>query len=149
MKISFKGDYALKIILDLALTYNQGLTQIKEISRRQDIPEKFLEQIVTFLKSARYIKTTRGPKGGIGLTKHPSQITVGEIVRVVEGPTSPIACVSCSGYLRCGFEEKCVFKTMWAEVRNSVNDIVDKTTFQHMADRHRALILKEIPDYSI
>ncbi|MFH0807668.1 MAG: Rrf2 family transcriptional regulator, partial [Elusimicrobiota bacterium] len=63
MRLTFKGDYALKIILDLSLTYNQKITQIKDMAKRQDIPEKFLEQIITLLKSAKYIKTVRGPKG--------------------------------------------------------------------------------------
>ncbi|MHB9156279.1 MAG: RrF2 family transcriptional regulator, partial [Endomicrobiales bacterium] len=67
MKISFKGDYATKIILDLALTYTQGISQIKDISKRQDMPGKYLEQIITVLKNARYVNTVRGPRGGVWL----------------------------------------------------------------------------------
>jgi Rrf2 family protein len=134
MRISFKGDYALKIILDLSLSYDQGITQIKEISKRQDIPEKFLEQLIVILKRAKFIKTVRGPKGGVYLGKHPSKITLGEIVRLTDGSTSPIACVSCSSYLKCAFENKCVFKKVWEKVRDRTNEIVDETTFQDMVD---------------
>ena len=87
MKISFKGDYALKIILDLALHFDRGTIPIKEISKRQDIPERFLEQIVTMLKGAGYVKTVRGPRGGIGLIKKPADITLGAVIRHMEGPT--------------------------------------------------------------
>lgn len=149
MRISFKGDYALKIILDLALTYNQGITQIREISKRQDIPEKFLEQLIVVLKRAKYIKTVRGPKGGVFLAKHPSKITLGEIVRLMEGHTSPIACVSCSGYSKCSFENKCVFKKVWASVRDKTNEIVDKTTFQDMVEEQIKMKSGKNLDYTI
>ena len=149
MKISFKGDYALKIMLDLSLSYDKGLRQIKEIAKRQDIPEKFLEQIVTLLKSGNYIKTVRGPNGGISLAKKPSEITIGEIVRLVDGSTAPIACVSCSAYTRCTFEDQCVFKDIWAEVRTRTNELVDTITFEDMVKKHQALRGEVVSDYSI
>ena len=139
MKVSFKGDYALKIILDLTLLYNQSkgsLTQIREIAQRQDIPEKFLEQIVSILKQANYLRTLRGPKGGIALAKAPSQITVGEIIRLIDGTTAPIACVSCTQYSRCDFEDRCVFKGLFEEIRVKINSVVDHVTFQDLSDRH-------------
>ncbi len=138
MKVSFKGDYALKIILDLSLLYHQSktaLTQIREIARRQDIPEKFLEQIVSILKQANYLRTIRGPKGGIALSKAPSQITLGEIIRLIDGTTAPIACVSCTQYSRCDFETRCVFKGVFEEIRNKTNAIVDNITFQELYER--------------
>ncbi|MDI6757542.1 MAG: Rrf2 family transcriptional regulator [Endomicrobiia bacterium] len=149
MKISFKGDYALKIILDLALTYNGEITHIKDISKRQDIPEKFLEQIIVILKRAKYVKTVRGPKGGVFLAKHPSKITLGEIVRLIDGSTAPIACVSCSAYLKCSFENKCVFKKVWAEARERTNDIVDKTTFRDMVKDATKMEPRGALEYSI
>ncbi|MBU0952034.1 MAG: Rrf2 family transcriptional regulator [Elusimicrobia bacterium] len=149
MRLTFKGDYALKIILDLSLTYNQKITQIKDMAKRQDIPEKFLEQIITLLKSAKYIKTVRGPKGGVYLAKPPAKITLGEIIRLMEGPTAPVACVSHSGYTRCTFENKCVFKGIWSEVRDRINDVVDKTTFQDMVEKNNQLHSKHILNYTI
>jgi Rrf2 family protein len=149
MKISFKGDYATKIILDLSLNYNQGVTQIKDIAKRQDIPERYLEQIITLLKNSRYINTIRGPKGGVLLAKAPSKITIGEIVRLVEGPTSPITCVSRSAHTRCSFEHKCVLKGVWKEVRDKINEVVDNTTYQDLVDRARAMESKSALNYVI
>ena len=149
MKVSFKGDYALKIILDLSLNYDKGIVQIKDISKRQDIPTKFLEQIITTLKGAGFVKTVRGPKGGVFLSKTPSKITMGEIIRLMEGPTSPITCVSNSGHDKCSFEKRCALRCYFAEVRDRINDVVDKTTFQDIADKARQLNSSSVIDYSI
>jgi Rrf2 family protein len=149
MKLTFKGDYALKIMLDLSLTYGKQLVQIKDIAERQDIPKKFLEQIVLLLKGAKYIKTVRGPKGGISLAKEPSEITLGEIVRLIEGPTSPIACVSTTGYVHCGFENQCAFRPIWAEIKGKINDVLDKTTFEDMVEKNKRMRGKVVADYCI
>ncbi len=149
MKISFKGDYALKIILDLAVSWNQGITPIREISRRQDIPERFLEQIITTLKRGNYIKTVRGQRGGVYLAKPPSKITMGEIIRLVEGPTSPITCVSRSGYAHCDFESRCALRGVFMEVRNRINEVVDAVTFQDLVEKTRKLEARDVLDYCI
>lgn len=149
MKVSFKGDYALKIILDLSLHFSQGITQIKDISRRQDIPGKFLEQIITTLKGAGYVKTVRGPKGGVMLAKPPSQITMGEIIRLMEGPTSPITCVSKSNHTKCNYEKKCALRGYFELVRDRINDVVDNTSFQDIADKAKKLHTADAVDYSI
>lgn len=149
MKISYKGDYALKIILDLSLSYNKKITQIKDIAKRQDIPEKFLEQIITVLKGANYVKTIRGPKGGVYLAKHPSKITLGEIIRLMEGPTSPITCVSTSGYVKCDFEKKCVFRGIWQDLKIKINKVVDGNTFQDMVEKHKKFEKSTAIDYAI
>jgi Rrf2 family transcriptional regulator, cysteine metabolism repressor len=149
VKISFKGDYALKIILDLSLSYGSGILQIKDISRRQDIPGKFLEQIITTLKGAGYVKTVRGPKGGVFLSKPPAEITMGEIIRLMEGPTSPITCVSKSCRARCSYEKQCAFRGYFEKIRDGINDVVDNTTFQEIADKARRLDSPEAQDYVI
>ena len=148
MKITFKGDYALKIILDLSLIYGQK-TSIKEIAKRQDIPRKFLEQIVTILKGAGYVKTVRGLGGGVSLARDPSRITLGEIIRLIEGPTSPITCVSRSKHTKCDFEGKCALKLVFEKVRDRTNEIVDKTTFKDMAESTKNLRKSAHFDYSI
>lgn len=149
MKITFKGDYALKIILDLSLEYGGPLVQMKEIAKRQDIPKKFLEQIVVILKGAKYIRTVRGPKGGIALAKEPAKITLGEIIRLIEGPTAPIACVSTTGRGKCDFENRCVFREVFGEITSLINDVVDKTSFADMVERHLAMGRKRVMDFSI
>ena len=149
MKLTYKGDYALKIILDLSLNYGKSLSQIKDISQRQDIPKKFLEQIVLLLKGAKYINTIRGPKGGISLAKAPSEITLGEIVRLIEGPTSPIACVSTTGYNQCNFEKKCVFRNVWLDIKKRTNEVLDNTTFEDMVERTKKMLGTSVPDFCI
>jgi len=149
MKITFKGDYALKIMLDLSLEYGGPLVQMKEIARRQDIPKKFLEQIVVILKGAKYIRTARGPRGGIALAKEPAKITLGEIIRLIEGSTAPIACVSETGRGKCDFENRCAFREVFGEIASLINDVVDKTTFADMVERHVAMGGKRVMDFSI
>jgi Rrf2 family transcriptional regulator, cysteine metabolism repressor len=149
MKITFKGDYALKIILDLALLHKGEQTQMKDIAKRQDIPIKFLEQIVLALKRAGYLRTARGPKGGLALAKAPGRITLGEIVRLIEGPTSPIGCVSTTGYTPCDFERRCVFKPVWKEIKDRVNEVLDQTTFEDMIERARQLQPAGAADFCI
>jgi Rrf2 family cysteine metabolism transcriptional repressor len=149
MKITFKGDYALKIMLDLSLEYGGALVQMKEIARRQDIPKKFLEQIVLILKGAKYIRTTRGPKGGIALAKAPAKITLGEIIRLIEGSTAPIACVSATGRGQCDFENRCAFREVFGEIAGMISNVVDKTTFADMVEQTKALGGKRLIDYSI
>ena len=148
MKITFKGDYALKMILDLSLLYGQK-TSIKEISKRQDIPRKFLEQIVTILKGAGYVKTVRGLGGGVSLAKDPRKITLGEIIRLIEGPASPIACVSRSKHSKCDFEGRCALRLVFEKVRNRTSEIIDKTTFQDMVESTKSLRKSSLFDYSI
>jgi len=134
MKISFKGDYALKAVLDLALNYNNGKIQINDIAKRQDIPIKYLSQILLILKGAGYVQSRRGPHGGYWLAKSPRQITLGEIIRLMDGPTSPIGCVSRTGYSKCNDEPFCPFRGIWIKVRDAINEIVDNTTFEDICE---------------
>ncbi len=134
MKISFKGDYALKAVLDLALHYNEDKVRINEIAKRQDIPLKYLSQILLVLKGAGYVQSRRGPQGGYWLARSPREITLGEIIRLMDGPTSPIGCVSRSGYSKCNDEPFCPFVGIWAKVRDAINEIVDHTTFEDICE---------------
>ena len=142
MRISYKGDYAIKALVYLASQYNkynEGRSQIGEISKSQDIPLKFLEHILLILKNAGYVKSHRGTKGGYAIAKDPEQITLGEIIRLMDGPTSPIACVSTSNNKYCDFESRCVLKPIWKDVRDSINGIIDNITFKELAQRDEKL----------
>lgn len=149
MRISFKGDYALKTILDLSCNYNKGLARISDIAKRQDIPIKYLEQILLLLKGAGYVNSKRGPDGGYFLAKKPSEITVGEVIRLTEGFTSPISCVSKSCYVKCNDELKCAFRPLWKDVRDLINGVVDKVTYQDMCERKERVEKKTIVNYEI
>jgi Rrf2 family transcriptional regulator, cysteine metabolism repressor len=129
MKLSTKGEYASRAMLQLALKYDMGPQQIRKISRAQAIPERFLEQILLQLKRAGYLKSRMGPNGGYSLAKAPGEINVAEVVRVMDGPLAPIDCVSVMAHEPCPMEAACGLRWLWKEVRDSVAEIMERTTF--------------------
>lgn len=106
MKISTKGRYALRLMLDLAMNGENNVVRIKDIAERQQISDKYLEQIISVLNKAGYVRSTRGPQGGYSLRKAPEEYTVGDILRLTEGSLAPVACVEEEG--SCEREVDCV-----------------------------------------
>lgn len=146
MKITYKGDYALKTLLDLALNYNIGLVRIVDISRRMDIPKKFLEQILLDLKKGGFVKSKRGKQGGYSMSKNPSEIKIGDVIRFVDGPIEPIACVN-ESYKACNNLAKCVFKKIWIKTSRAISEIVDNITLDDLVKEvHRS---RKILNFSI
>jgi Rrf2 family cysteine metabolism transcriptional repressor len=144
MKITFKGDYALKSMLDLAFHYGGGeVVPLSDISGRQNIPAKYLEQIMLVLKGAGYVSSRRGAGGGFSLTRPPEQITVGEIVRLIEGPIEPISCAKAEHDSECGEEACCAFREVWVKVTESVSEIIDTVTFADVMRRVQELRLQK------
>ena len=129
MKLSTKGEYASRAMLELSLKYDKGPQHIHKISMAQDIPQRFLEQILLLLKRAGYLKSKKGPKGGYYLAKPPAEINVAEVIRVLEGPLAPIDCVSVMAHEPCPREATCGLRWLWKEVRDSVAEILERTTF--------------------
>ena len=146
MKITYKGDYALKALLDLALQYDQGVSTINEVAKRIDAPVKFLEQVLLDLKKGGFVESKRGNVGGYQLSKDPSAITIGQVVRYIDGPIEPIACAE-KGYSNCTDLSCCLFKGMWQKVANATSGIIDNVTFGDLADQVNTK--KEIFTYSI
>ncbi|MFA5063607.1 MAG: Rrf2 family transcriptional regulator [Candidatus Omnitrophota bacterium] len=134
MKITYKGDYALKTILDLAGNFRSAPVAINDLSKRLDIPTKFLEQILLDLKRAGFVESRRGKIGGYSLAKEPAKITLGEVVRFIDGPIGPIACVD-KQYSGCHDVESCVFRNIWSQVGNSISKIIDQVTFEDLLKR--------------
>lgn len=134
MRITYKGDYALKALLDLAIHYEYGLSTIHDIAKRINAPVKFLEQVLLELKNGGFVESRRGKIGGYLLAKASSQITLGEVVRFIDGPIEPIACVE-KGYAGCTDIYKCVFRKIWLDVGKSIAEIVDNVTFEELANR--------------
>jgi Rrf2 family protein len=132
MKITYKTDYALKAVLDLAVHYGQGVVTIQEMAGRIDAPAKFLEQILFQLRKARIIKSKRGKVGGYFLARPPQEITVGDVVRLIEGPVEPIACVR-KGYADCADIHSCVFKRIWEDVADATTRVIDNVDFEELA----------------
>lgn len=145
MKITYKGDYALKAVLDLTLHYGKLVT-IHEMAARADIPIKFLEQVLLDLKKGGFVESRRGKVGGYLLAKRPSQIKLGEVIRFIDGPIEPIACTE-KGYSGCDSVYKCVFRKVWQKVSDSISGIVDTVTFEDLANQVR--VAEEEPVYSI
>lgn len=131
MKISTKGRYALRLMIDLAKNYEGNYITLKEVSKRQEISIKYLEQITTQLCKADYLTSVRGPKGGYKLSKEPKNYTAGDILRVTEGSLAPIACLeneknSCQ---RCGF---CSTLEFWKGLYKVIEDYVDSVTLEDL-----------------
>ena len=131
MRITYKGDYALKTILDLALDYGDSPVTIYNLAKRADIPIKFLEQILLDLKRGGFVESRRGKVGGYILAKHPKDIKVGDVIKFIDGPIEPIAC-SQDYYSGCGDMYKCVFRPIWKEISQAVSGIVDSVTFEDL-----------------
>jgi Rrf2 family protein len=131
MRITYKGDYALKTILDLALHYGSGLVTIHDLAERADMPIKFLEQVLLDLKKGGFVESRRGKIGGYLLAKPPSQIKLGEVIRFMDGPIEPIACVE-KDYSGCKDIYKCTFKKIWQDVAQATSEIIDNITFEDL-----------------
>jgi len=137
MKITFKGDYALKAVLDLSLHYNKDLVTNRDLAQRIDAPIKFLEQVLSELKKGGFVESRRGNVGGYLLSKAPGQITVGEVIRFIEGPIEPISCVT-ETYSNCAYSNSCVLKHLWQKVARATSDIIDHVTFEELASQVNA-----------
>ncbi len=145
MKITYRGDYALKAVLDLTLNYGKIVT-IHDLAERADAPVKFLEQVLLDLKRGGFVESRRGKIGGYLLARHPGQIKLGEVIRFMDGAIEPIACVE-KGYLACADMYKCVFRKTWQEVAGAISNIIDNITFEDLA--HKVTAAKEGFVYSI
>ncbi|NLP10242.1 Rrf2 family transcriptional regulator [bacterium] len=136
MKITYKGDYALKAILDLCCRHAGGeIVPITDIAHRQNIPVKYLEQIMLVLKGAGLVESKRGLGGGFRLRRPPEQITVGQVLRLLDGPIEPISCSRHHHDGSCGEEECCAFREIWLKVTDAITEIVDQVTFSHLMQR--------------
>jgi Rrf2 family protein len=138
MKLTKRGEYGLKAIIDLAAQEDlQAATQIKDIAQRQQIPIKFLEQIMLTLKNAGLLRSRAGVGGGYYLAKPPNEITLGQVVRVLDGPLAPIPCVSQTAYVRCVCEDEatCGLRLTMLDVRNAIAGILDRTTLADVSTR--------------
>jgi Rrf2 family protein len=138
MRITYKGDYALKTILDLSLHYGDNPVTIHDLARRADIPIKFLEQILLDLKKGGFVESRRGKIGGYLLAKAPSRIKLGDVIRFIDGPVEPIICVN-KNYKGCNDINRCVFRNIWAKVAEADSRIIDNITFEDLVKKTKNL----------
>lgn len=133
MKISTKGRYALRLMIDLALNNTGEMVRIKDISARQGISEKYMEQIISFLKRAGYVKSLRGSQGGYCLAREPREYTVGMILRLTEGSLAPVACLE-DEENQCERAKNCTTLRLWQMLDHAIKDVIDKVTLQDLVD---------------
>jgi len=145
MKISKKGEYALKALIELAINYDKGVTAtlINEIAEQENIPPKYLEQILLNLKNAGILISKRGVGGGYALSRSPKEISLGEIIRIVDGPLAPLDCVSKSRHLNCPDEPYCGLYSVMLDVRNAISNIVDNICLDDIAKRTLELVKRK------
>ncbi len=126
-------------MLDLAIHSAEGHIALKNIAERQDLSEHYLEQLIATLRKAGLVKSIRGAQGGYTLAHEPSEITVGEILRALEGSLAPVDCVLENEPADCVYSSKCVTKKIWMKIRDSINQVVDSITLQDLIDEYNEL----------
>lgn len=124
----------MRLMLDLAVHKTEGNISVHTISLRQEISEKYLEQIITILVKAKYVTSVRGTNGGYSLAKSTSEYSVGDILRVTEGSIAPVACVEDGN---CDKAENCIAWSVWNEVYEAVNNVVDNITLEDLVNRQK------------
>jgi len=141
MKLSLKGEYALRALLVLGLHHGGGVVSISEISREQNIPKRFLEQILNDLKSAGVVQSRRGISGGYQLAREPEDISLAEVVRHIEGALAPISCVSEQFYEKCSCpdESRCAIRSVMKEIRDAVVRLAQRISLADICARSRLL----------
>lgn len=138
MKISTKGRYALRLMLDLAMHDNGGFIPIKEIAKRQSISDKYLEQIISILGKAGYVQGVRGAGGGYRLTHPLKSYTVGMILRLTEGSLAPVACLE-GNVNTCERNAECATLMVWQKIYEAVNGVVDSITLEDLVEYEKQI----------
>lgn len=149
MKLSKKSDYALRAMIYLSMNYQKGAVQIKEISTKERIPQKFLENILLTLRKVGILNSKMGLKGGYALARSPDLITLGDVIRVLDGTIAPVDCVSQMSYKKCSEEITCAIRGVMMNVRDAVTEVLDTMTFADMCKRTKDLMESNALTYSI
>jgi Rrf2 family protein len=135
MKLSTRGRYGVRTLLDLALHQEEGLVLLKDVARRQEFSLQYLEHLIAPLIAAGLVKSTRGAGGGVSLVKPPAEITLGEAVQLLEGPIAPVDCVNDPEL--CHRSSFCVTRDVWIEMKEAISRVLDSTTLQDLVNRRR------------
>lgn len=134
MKLSTKGRYGLKAMFDLAVNYGNEPISLKSIAERQDISEHYLEQLMAILRKSGLVQSVRGAYGGYLLAREPSEITVGDVLRALEGPIGLVDCVLEQDAVECLKYHDCVTRIVWEKIRDSIVGTIDSITLEDMYD---------------
>ena len=132
-KMSQKCEYGLRVVLELTRRKGQGPVSVSVISAAQAVPLRFLELIVKELRHARIVRSYRGAKGGYTLRANPQRLTIGRIIRLLDGPLSPMDCIACGGKRRCSLRGACSFEAVWKQATRALEAVYDSVTFEQLA----------------
>jgi len=138
LKASTKGDYGIRALIELAHHYGEGTIQSAEIASRQHIPEPYLDQLLTTLRRAGFIRSVRGPQGGHALVRDPSELNLREVVEALEGSLAPIDCLDETS--PCSRAGGCAQRVLWEEIRDATVVILERTTIAELAARERPVV---------
>ncbi len=144
MRVSTKGDYGVRALIELSHHFGQGPLQSAEIAGRQGIPEPYLDQILTSLRRAGFIRSVRGPQGGHALLRHPSEVRLSDVIEALEGSLSPVACLDSMDCSRPGALAQ---HEVWERVHRATQEILEGVTLEDLANRERQLAVG--PRYAI
>ena len=147
MRLSTKGEYGTRALLDMALYQTGSPIPLKEIARRQAIPVQYLEQLVSPLIKAGIVRSIRGAGGGVTLAKPPDQIKISQVIETLEGSMAPVKCVDDPRV--CSRSDFCVIRDVWEEVRRATKQVLESTTVQDLAERHKEKAKFKVPMYHI
>lgn len=145
MRVSTRGQYGIRAMLDLALHYQEGAIPLRVVAARQGISEFYLEQLMGSMRRAGLVQSVRGAQGGYQLARPPGEIKIGEIMRVVEGPIAPTECVGEEGESTCGQARSCVTRRLWEKLRDSMIAVLDSTTLEDMRKQAEAMVVEGVP----
>jgi Rrf2 family protein len=142
VKLSTRGDYGVRVVLELARAGDGATLSAADLAARCSVPANYLAHLLADLKTRDIVRSVRGAHGGFSLGRAAGQITVGDVVRVMDGPLAPIPCASTLAHIpcpanRCPDENACTLRGLWLEVRNAIADVVDRVTFADLAARER------------
>ena len=136
MKMSTRGRYGLRVMMELAMNFGRGPVLVETIAKKQEISGKYIHVLVTGLRSAGLVRTVRGPSGGYELTRPPSKITALEVVAALEGRNVPVECVADAS--SCPRAGRCATRDVWCDVASAMNGVLSGLTLAQLADRQRA-----------
>ena len=136
MKISTKGRYGTRALLDMALHQSNEPVALKDIAARQQFSLPYLEHLIAPLIAGGIVRSVKGPKGGVVLAKNPEKIKLSEIIQLLEGSTAPVECVDNPGM--CSRSEFCVTRDVWEEVKNATNKVLESTTLENLVERQQS-----------
>lgn len=135
MKLTMKGDYGLRAMLDMAAYYGQGPIESADIARRQYIPEQYLDQILMALRKEGLVRSIRGPKGGHMLAKSPAHITMAQVMQALEGYVPPMECLPNPDF--CKLSPGCALRVVWQKIDAMTQQVLSTTTIEELAQRHQ------------